>query len=515
MTDRQHSANPPKPLFSAPLPATAEILRDRRRMRINPLPGLTPVMLVHALDAFERGDLRECVLLWEKVAERDDVISGVKPKREKDVSQLDRQITKLAACPAADDHAAILKDFWDGARCVNYYDRNESGGFRRLVKQMMSAVSYKYAAHHIVWKPGAGGRLRAEFEFVPLWMFENLTGRLRFLRNPNAREGEELAPGDWMVTHGDGLMLPCSIGYLAKRTAFNDWLIFSEKFSVPGVLGRTTARPGSEAGDAMRQAVEAFGHDWQGVIYGDDGAHAEPIKIIQAAGNPTGMPMPAVIERVDRRFASLYRGADLSTMSAGYGEGTGASLQAKETDILRRDDAEMIAETMGQVSRLVLEWHYGTGVEPLARIELVAPVADDAAAVVASGIKLAAAGAPVSASALMERAGIPAATDDADRLFLPGSAAASARAAEAAANAAAPEPPSERPPWFDALDADTRPLADALAAAMQAGDMAAMKRALDKISAGLPNYIAGPVFEAYVGGEFENAVKESLPDLSE
>ena len=64
--------------------------------------------------------------------------------------------------------------------------------------------------------------------------------------------------------------------------------------------------------------------------------------------------MPAVIEAVNRRMASVYRGADLSSMSSGPGQGTGASLQEKEADILRRDDAETIAETLAEVSRKIV-----------------------------------------------------------------------------------------------------------------------------------------------------------------
>ena len=503
---RQKAASNSVPAASgnAPLVTSAEALRFARAMKVNPLPYLQPAMLVRTLDAFEHGYLREPCLLWEKIAERDDVIASVKPKREKDVSQLDRQVVKLANSPEADSHAEVLEDFWANVRCFNSYDRNERGGFRRLVKQMMTAVSYRYAAHHIIWEPRADGSLRATFEFVPLWQFENRTGRLRYMPHLSSTTGEILADGEWMVTTGDGLMISCCIGYLAKRSAFNDWLIFSEKFSVPGVLGRTTGKKGSPEGEAMRAAVESFGHDWSGVIYGDDGSHSEPIKLVQAQGNPSGMPMPAVIERVDRKFAALYRGADLSSMSSGSGEGTGASLQEKETDILRRDDAEMIAETLEEVSRMVIQWHFGSRAEPLARVELVVPVQEDAAKVIDSGIKLADAGASVSVSALMERAGIPAAKDASDRL---GISSAKPVAPEAVANAADPAPPA----WLDALHTDLQPLGKALADAMQAGDGPAVNAALKKLSAQMPEYLDSPEFEAALQQSLISALTNPTP----
>lgn len=490
---------------SGPLHTSAASLKFLRQNKHNPLPYLKPDMLSRVLEAFEHGRIREAVLLWEKMAERDDMIMNVKPKREKDVSQLDMQVVvEPDSGVAGTEQQEVLRKFWKSVRAVNAYDRNERGGFRRLVKQMMTATSFKYAAHHIIWQPLPNGDLRATFEFVPLWLFENTTGRLRYLRSMSALSGEELDDSEWMVTTGDGLMIACSIGYLAKRSAFNDWLIFSEKFSVPGVLGRTSAKAGTPEAVAMTEATQAFGHDWCAVITGDDGTHAEPIKIVQAQGNPSGMPMPAVIDRVDRRIAALYRGADLSSMSSGAsGEGSGASLQEKETDILRRDDAETIAETLAEVSRMVLEWHFGNGVEVLARVELVVPVAEDSTSVVNAAGTLADRGAKVSSSALMDRLNLPKATDEADALR-PAAKTQDVKIQESrqeVENAnAGDRRVNHSPEWVGlqalrtALAADLRPLGDALLAAYQAGDFAAMQAALKKISSGMPD-LAGDAAE--------------------
>lgn len=499
----------PQTAGSAPLVTSAEALRSTRQMKSNPLPFLKPEMLVRVLDNFDHGYLTEAVLLWEKIAERDDVLCSVKPKREKDVSQLDMQVVVNGDADGdGAAHKEVLEDFWKNVRCINSFDRNERGGFRRLVKQMMTAVSYRYAAHHIIWQPRSHGTLRATFEFVPLWMFENRTGTLRYLKTIASQSGEILADGEWMVTYGDGLMISCCIGYLAKRSAFNDWLIFSEKFSVPGVLGRTTGKKGSPEGEAMKSAVEEFGHDWVGVIYGDDGTHADPIKLVQAEGNPSSMPMPAVIERIDRRFAALYRGADLSSMSSGNGQGTGASLQSDETDILRRDDAEMIAETLEDISRMVIQWHFGASAEPQARVELVVPVQEDANKVIDSGLKLAAAGAPVSMSALMDRAGIPKAKDEADRIGAKSLAQSLPQASATIANALAPKDANALPDpeWLTALSSDLKPLGDALWSAMQLGDEAAVNAALRKLADRMPEYIDSPEFAASLQKSFIEAL---------
>lgn len=490
--DRESSLLP----SGEPLHTSAEALRAVRRMKYNPMPRLSPKMLTRALEAFEVGDIKEAAALWEIMARRDDTLSSVKPKREKHVSQLDRQVMALPDSGAdGEAHRKVLEDFWNNVRAVNAFDRNDKGGFRKLVKQMMTAESFFYSAHHIIWQPGVD-KLRATFEFVPLWLFENRTGSLRYLKTPTAMEGEVLAPHEWMITCGTGLMMPCSIGYLAKRSAYNDWLIFSERFSVPGRLGRTTGSQDSPEGRAMRAAVDAFGHDFSGVLYNDDGTHEKPIEIIQAEGNPSGMPMPAVVERVDRRNAALYRGADLSSMSSKDGEGTGASLQEKETGILLRDDAETINETLHDISRLVIEWHFGYGVEPLARLELIVPTAEDGQKVLSAATSLADRGAPVSQSALMDRLSIQKATDESDRL--------QGRAQRQLVNVnprPVVRPPADPEQVINADDAlaedlqelrsalaeDMRPLGDALWDAYQTNDLPAMSAALKRLSADLPD----------------------------
>src|SRR6185295_17625048 len=99
-------------------------------------------------------------------------------------------------------------------------------------------------------------------------------------------------------------------------------------------------------------------------------------ELIEAKANASTLPFPALIERADRKIAALFRGADLSSMSSNSGEGTGASLQKDEEEILDRDDASIISETLNEVERIVIAWHFGAGTEPLAGIKIIVPKAE-------------------------------------------------------------------------------------------------------------------------------------------
>jgi hypothetical protein len=346
---------------------SADVVNLALRSRFNPLRGLTPQLLSVYLDNFLLGFVAYAALVWDQIERRDDVIRNVASKRKKAVAKLQRQSLTRDDSDAAKAHAEALDEFYDNMTVVNAMDENECGGFPLLIRQMMDAVGKYYAVHEIVWQPGEV--LTAELRFVPLWFFENRSGRLQFLKLPlGGANGMPLEEGGWMITKGDGIMEACSIAYMFKNMPLKDWVAYSDKYGTPGVLGQTNAAKGSEAGDALKAAVAAFGQNWSGVIYGADGAIKEPISLVQASGEGT-LPFPPLVERMDRALASLWRGSDLSTISA---DQKGASVQEGESDILLDDDAAMISETLNlYIDRWVIWQKFG--VTPLAYSKIVIP----------------------------------------------------------------------------------------------------------------------------------------------
>jgi phage gp29-like protein len=397
---------------------TPSALLQARRMRQSLLQGLTGGSLAAALSGFEAGNLRQAAQLWELIATRDDVISSVKPKREKALARRSWEIVQEDNSPEADAQKEKLLAFWNSARAVNAYDRNERGGFSKLVKQMLSAVSYKYAAHHIVWKPGKD-EIKAEFEFVPLSFFENTTGELRFCPTGLELAGEPLEPGQWMVTTGDGIMVAACICYLAKRNSWADWMVFSERFGIPGILGRTPASADSDAGRALVDAVTSISNDWAACLFGDDKKNGSTIELLEVKGGAASLPFPALIERVDRRLAAMWRGADLSSISSSSGQGTGASLQGDETALIEMDDALNVEETLEEVSNAVLRWYYGPNVKVKAYLKISVPAPEDLKLLIEAIKMLVSHGAPVSIEAALERLGFPIPKDGAELLRPP------------------------------------------------------------------------------------------------
>lgn len=374
-----------------------------RQMRFNPLRFLTPERLSAALDSADAGWLRDAAIIFETIAERDAICRAVLGKRAAAAARQPWRVVinkKAVDDPAAESHAATLKHFYGTLRVTDATDGNVRTGISGLVRQMMDAVLQSYAVHEIVWQDTPDGP-GAELRRVPLYFFENRTGRLRFT-GPVQKEGTALDEDGWMITTAEGVGAAISICYMFRRLAIQDCLAYSEKFSIPGILGRTSHGNGTLEGDAFRDSVASFGSEWVGVIYNDDGSMKSPIEVIQATGGE-GMPPKLLVDYMDRMITVLVRGGDLGTLSRK--DSQGASLQGKETDSIQADDLKLISETLQtQLDPLVIRRVYGD-VKPLAYVEFYPPAKPDLLREVKKDAALARMGVRQDPAVLAERYG--------------------------------------------------------------------------------------------------------------
>ena len=410
---------------------TPERIRRSTRWRVQPLRRLTPEILTQQLDAFDAGYLREATLTWATIEQRDDLIRTVVSKRIKSVARHDYAVLPLPnlsphESAQAQSHIDALNYFYANLTVTDALNENEHGGFNLLIRQMMSAIGRRYAVHEILWQPETGNAraqrtqgdttpprwLTAECRHVPLEFFENTTGRLRFLETDSATQGVPLAENGWMITVGEGLMVATSLAWMSKHLALNDWLLYSERNGTPGVRGITTAARDSVEWTAMVEAVSELLNGSAIVTNA-----TEDIRLVDFAVGGE-IPFPALVERMDRFIAALWRGTDLSTISRE--QGYGVSLQEREASLLEEDDVVLITETLNrtldaQVIRLV----FGDTVKPLARIKLLGVAKECTEFDLKIDSFLLQHGAPLGVADLLERYGRRHATNKADSLPTP------------------------------------------------------------------------------------------------
>ena len=385
------------------------------RSRFNPLRNLTPQSLSTQLDDFRRGYLCRVAQTFEIIEARDDILRTVASKRKRAAGRHGFEILTVDDSPAADKQREVLEDFWNNITVTHGLDGNLRGGWGDLTRQMLDAVGKKWAVHELIYSV-KGGRLLCEFKFVPLWFFENETGKLRYLPSEGATAGEDLEEDGWMVTCGDGLMEASSVNYMFKRLPLQDWLGYSEKHGFPWPHLETTAAYGSEEWNSAVDTLSGFLNDGAMVT-----SQGQTLTLHEAKGSGPDV-FEKLVERCDRANAAVWRGSDLSTMSA---DNKGASVQGDESDLLAEDDALLIENTLtAHVSRFVLRYHFGDA-EPLAYLHVNTPVKSGDKDEMEIWAAAADRGVPLSITDFRERFNL-ATPEDGDELLLATGAAVAA-----------------------------------------------------------------------------------------
>lgn len=339
-------------------------IKDEARIRYNPLKNLTPQKITAAMDNFNCGYLSDAAKIYAAIRRRDAVVQACVQKRKRATSRLEWTIVEMGNDEAASkEHAAFLEDFYNNIRVTSAEDANKRGSMSMLIENILSALENKYAVSEIIWDTSRAPSLSAEVRHVPLWFFENTQGYLRFKKSSYDTEGADLENNGWMVSVYDSpLMEATAVCYIVKRFAQGDWSAYSSRFGMPTPVYNSTAKRNTPEYDAAVDALANLVNGCGMVL-----AAGEVFDLKQPAG--TGEPFKTLSDAMDRYIALIWRGSDLSTLSAD--NAAGASLQAEESEILEDADCALVEETLASyLSQPALEWKFGKDVKPAAYLQL-------------------------------------------------------------------------------------------------------------------------------------------------
>jgi phage gp29-like protein len=471
----------------------AERIRMEMMSQWRPLELMTPASLATTLVQLKSGDPSVFSRLWDDARQRDDMIAAVEPKRRKAAARTPWEAIPLDDSDTAALHKGILEYFFDNCTYTDVLDEDKSGSLSALMRGMMLALGYGHSVQEVVWQPSPSG-LTAEFRQLPLHFFERRTGRLRYLAQDGAYEGVALDPGGWVVTASDDVLGVASLVlYLFKHLPLRDWLIYCDRYTIPGLHGTTNAREGSKDWNNLRDALTHFGQDWT-LITGQE-AKVTPIDV----SSKGQLPYPVLVDRCDRRMSALWRGGDLSTMSSG--NATGASLQEGEGDVLLADDVMMLEEVINtRIVPWVIRYTVGEGV-PRARFRLQYTDTKTDGSIKVDEF-LIRNGVEIPKSYLREKYGRPAPKDGEEVAEPPPPQGPQPAAGMVHAQT---QPPAPGHAMYTALAKDLQPLRKRIEDALALPD-AEMKAALNALcgeSAGLLRLMAE-------SGEFEGALDEAM-----
>ena len=349
------------------------VVRDEKEARYDPLSGLTPELLRAYLDDWRRGWLPPLAVVMDEIQTRSSIVASVSGKAKRGVCRHGWKIITAEGLDTATQKQALaqkelLQNFFDQLIVTDALDRQQKGGVRMLLKHMMNAFGSRYSVHEILWRPDAPHGISAELRNVPLWFFESSTGSLRFLpegTQSNQDNAVDLKPDEWFVNVMDGVMIAGASDFMAMNLVKQDELIMSQKYGFPIPYASVSDAPGSDAWRAAEAAMAAL-QGGDSVVKGTDG-DLDSLELKTGSYNPH----PGIIERLERMIAILWLGNDLSTISQGNSDSTGASLQGASEDDQSEDNAIACEEAIDTgITTAVLRYAFGDNVRPLAHLHI-------------------------------------------------------------------------------------------------------------------------------------------------
>jgi phage gp29-like protein len=390
-----------------------ERIKNSILFKFNPVRQASAERLGTELDSFYSGRLT-IARFWDAMQNRDDMIRSATGKRADAVEQLEWQVVQSENADEidaalAEEQVATLKEFYSNLKVTDVYKQDANGGLGLLARQMLDARAKGWAVHEITWLPQVDGKLKAELRFCPLYWFENTTGKLRFLLNDWEMYGVDMLPNEWLVTASDNFMESVTSLWLYKKELLQAWVRFCARYGMPLPVIKTDASPGSDQWDDAVEAASSITEDWAIVL--NNGASLE-FPSLDRSGDGT---FKALYEDLKRTLVTVILGSDLATISAGGGQGQGASLQGKEDSKREKADASLISETLQRsLDKFVLEYTYGEGAPILAKFTLVPSKNQDVNAEIAVDRMFREMGIPLSVNDVRERYGRaePAADED-------------------------------------------------------------------------------------------------------
>ena len=496
--------------------AAANLWRDN----YNPLRGLTIHRAANLLEDGERGAYADLQWLYRSIEMQDATLGALIERRTAAIQRMDWDVKTRGDVPrektaVAEKQAAALREVYDGI------------GNLSAALEFMVLASFRGYAH--LEKVYVDGRLK---ELAPVdqwfWVRQGIYGTWQLNRDgkPGARTGEEVPLERFVIREvSRPVNRVALIAFVRKGLSQKDWDAFIETFGIPAVFVIMPPDVPSGKEEEYLETADAVVSDARGAL-----PHGSDIKTVDngARGNN---PFKDHLAYQDEQIILRGTGGKL-TMLAESGSGTLAGGAHSDTfDQIAQAEAAEISELLRkQIDAAVIE-AVTPGERAWAYFEIAANEEMDPSAIVADSVAMQGAGLGVDREWLEEKTGYVLAKSEDSKTQDPpaqGNGAGSARedvmtnqrAVDSAEEEIPAEPAQQRinnreaegPEEVDALraalSADLQPLGEALAGALQAGDEAAFRGAVKKISERMPEFLESAELEALMAKQFANALTE-------
>ncbi len=244
-----------------------------------------------------------------------------------------------------------------------------SSNFEKAMEHMLGARYFGYSATEIVWAMRDGNIVPEHFIAVPARRigFSHRTSEPVLRTNEYGDDDQPLMPGKWIFVDNcgsmctriarSGLLRTATWFSLFKRWSWRDWVIYAEKFGIPGVLGvyeNNDNKVGEDEIEALRDAVRSIGEDGQAII-----SNEVEIRTIDASrtGN-AGDLHNQIVGEANTEISKLITGATLNAESGGPGSFALGKVHESRAFFFIKADAQKIQRHFSEeLSRRFIEFN--------------------------------------------------------------------------------------------------------------------------------------------------------------
>jgi len=239
-----------------------------------------------------------------------------------------------------------------------------------ILEEMLNAVLYGYQPMEIMWKKTGEYILPASIVGKPPeWFCFGQENELRFRSKENYIYGEALPERKFLLPrnnatyqnpYGFAELSRCFWPITFKRGGLKFWVIFTEKYGMPFIVGKKPRGTDKNDTDALADILEAMVQDAVAVIPDDSS-----VDIKEASGKSASAQIYSqLLEFCKTEVAIAILGQNLTTEVKGGSYAAAQSHMAVRKDIVD-SDKKLVERTFNELIKWIFEINFSGGERPV------------------------------------------------------------------------------------------------------------------------------------------------------
>lgn len=240
----------------------------------------------------------------------------------------------------------------------------------QVISEMLNAVLFGYAVCEVIWEKVGPYILPARISGKPQdWFLFDEENNLRLRTREKPIEGIPVPPYKFLLVqhnatyenpYGEPLLSKCFWPVTFKRGGLKFWVMFTEKYGMPFLIGKHPRGTSREETEALADMLEAMIQDAIAVIPDDSS-----VEILEPGGRSSSADIyKELVKYCDQEIAIALLGQNLTTEVTGGSYAAARAHMFVRQDLLDKDK-KMIEKTINQLIKWIYEINFSDGEMPV------------------------------------------------------------------------------------------------------------------------------------------------------